>query len=289
MQRRRVAAAGVFVAVALLVLYARWPVDLVDAHEASEAPVAVRTVVSAPRSARLRRLARAEDAEVDEEADGEPEVEQAWVTVFVVDSDGGPLDDAEIAICSPGFAPSQGGVLERMVRADQDCLLRARIPDGALKRRAEDVVIRLEPGSHEVAELVVDSVRIGGIGVSLGRCMGPHSEICAFRVMPDGPAGRAGLPDATVFAAVDGRSTLGMGLEEFIAEVTGPVGTLTPVLQVRHHAGGEDIRLVRRYINSGVNPKTGRREAWFDEEDDEEYAFEEEPVLSDTGYDTGAR
>jgi carboxyl-terminal processing protease len=85
--------------------------------------------------------------------------------------------------------------------------------------------------------------RFEGIGAQLAMRGGQPTVVTP---RPASPAERAGLRPGDVIAAVDGRDTAGLALDQVIALVRGPAGTQV-VLTVRHGeaAGPRDVNVLR--------------------------------------------
>jgi C-terminal processing protease CtpA/Prc len=94
--------------------------------------------------------------------------------------------------------------------------------DGLLAARVGPVEITVAEGAAETLTLRFPTARTGGIGVTIA----PSEDgVRVVRVIPGGPADRAGLEEGDVIVAVEGASTAGMSADDFIARMTGPEDT----------------------------------------------------------------
>lgn len=122
--------------------------------------------------------------------------------------------------------------------------------DGALEQVAKVMGghVRLVKAKDYVVEEQLQNNRYVGLGVNLSKeSQSGHPQF--MRIMPGGPAERAGLEDGVTITAIDGRSTAGVDLMEILDWLRGPKGsqvTLT-VLPNGKHNGGE-VTLTRGVI-----------------------------------------
>lgn len=65
---------------------------------------------------------------------------------------------------------------------------------------------------------------IVGVGLLLGM-KEPGHVVKVMSVVPNSPAGRAGIPEGTRITKIDGVPTAGKGLEECVRKIRGPFGT----------------------------------------------------------------
>ena len=116
--------------------------------------------------------------------------------------------------------------------------------DGKLAAKSERVDIDGTEGGAFSVDLVVPGEAKGGLGIGIGR----HRDGVAVQsVHPGTPAEEVGLEKGDVIIEVDGASTKGMKMEDFIARMTGSVGSRVNFV-VRTPEGAEEQVEVRRAL-----------------------------------------
>jgi hypothetical protein len=122
---------------------------------------------------------------------------------------------------------------------------------GSLHTRSEPVALDTREGGEWDVTLVIKGGETGGLGI------GTKSHVRGIRVtsvFPGGPADGLGLKRNDVVIEVDGVPTLGWTTTQFIAEMTGQVGS-SQNFRVRHEDGSEDSYEFERAIVQRPKPK----------------------------------
>ena len=81
-----------------------------------------------------------------------------------------------------------------------------------------------------------------GMGVAVDA---DQDGILVKRVLPGGPAEKAGIKDGDRILEIDGRSTTGMSIEQFVKQARGRAGTPVQVVLLRGNGSREEITVVR--------------------------------------------
>ena len=106
--------------------------------------------------------------------------------------------------------------------AGELCRIYAYRKDGHLQARSELVDLELYPGETLSLELDLPEDEIGGLGIGFSE----HEEgVQVTFVQPGSPADEFGLQTGDIIVEVDGYDALELDQDEFIATMTGPVGS----------------------------------------------------------------
>lgn len=174
----------------------------------------------------------------------------------VVDPVGRPLAGAEVTGCAidgpSGEDGSFVGTIPLFAIGASGCELRARFEDGLLARYG--AAVRVGPfDAQTVIELVVDDRPVAGLGVAIDAT--PEGVVVSH-VHPGTPADRAGLMDGDLIAKIDGTSTRGMSIWDFIGLGTGTEGTTARLDVVGEDGQTEQVTLRRERLEQ---PRVGER------------------------------
>lgn len=176
------------------------------------------------------------------------ELEERVLWVSVVDARGRPIPNAvvESEDCQ-FFRRAPEGEVEVVVREDA-CTLQGGRRDGALTAWGDPVFVDMSQQLELRVRLEVPMERTAGMGLQV---VPEEGGILVLRVLPGSPAEKAGLEAGDLITVVDGVSTAGMPVREFVDLGTGPINTEVKISMVRRsEAGvaGQDLTLVRQFI-----------------------------------------
>ncbi len=150
-----------------------------------------------------------------------------------------PLAGVEVWGCGDTVQSDENGAFTLNPRKGE-CLVRARVRDGALSRHSEGAYFSaFDP--VESVKLVVDDSPVAGIGVVIAQV---DEGIRVDGVRPDSPAEEAGLENGDIIVAVDGHDTEGWSTYEAMDEITGDEGTVVK-LELRREGRMLDIAVRR--------------------------------------------
>lgn len=149
---------------------------------------------------------------------------------IVVDTQGSAVAGAFVVGCGFAGPSAEDGTFSAVIpgfygRGDGACELRARWMDGLLSRSSDPVVLSAFDVPPSI-RLVVDTAPVAGLGIGIFPTL---EGIRVTTVHPGSPAERAGLEPGDVVVEVDGVSTAGMELEDFVRIGTGREGTVAKV------------------------------------------------------------
>jgi C-terminal processing protease CtpA/Prc len=242
------------------------------APAAAPAPRALTPTTAAPSSSLTSRPATGKPPRpprpalpqpVDEEpADEAPEdpLAPAELEISVVDDGGNGLSRVLVRASSDEGGPQKrlvtdtsGKVTARLEPAEYSLV--AERADGMLVARSEPVVVDASEGGSWSIELVLSSEPMAGLGVGIQ----PDANGVRVTLVHEGtPAEEEGLVAGDVIVAVEGEETAGMPLPEFIAKMTGPVGTKVLFDIVREDGSEERLQIRRALIeDKRARPASG--------------------------------
>ena len=158
-----------------------------------------------------------------------------------------PAAGAWIEGCGNLAFADQHGVVHMDI-VPEPCVVIAMRQDGLLRTLSDPVAIEPVPGQDVVVDISIPEAPRGGLGVQLS--MSPAGQITIDQILQTGPAGAAGLEAGDVVLAVDGQSTEGMSLGEFVQRVGGEAGTSVELTVVRGEQTME-FDLVREALSPG--------------------------------------
>ncbi len=121
-----------------------------------------------------------------------------------------------------------------------ECLVRARVRDGALSRMSEGAYFSIFDPVAPV-RLLIDDSPVAGVGIVIAQV---DDGIRVSGVRPDTPAEDAGLQEGDIIVAVDGHDAEGWSTFEAMDEITGDEGTVVKLDILRD--GAERQVAVRR-------------------------------------------
>lgn len=170
--------------------------------------------------------------------------------IKVVDDSGDPIMRVPVRVANAKTGSNsrlvtdgQGAVSARV--APGVLLLVAERADGMLVSRSDPVEVDARQGGSWSVELVISSEPKGGLGVGIQ----PHADgIKVLSVHPNTPASDAGLVMGDLIVAVEGEETAEMPLPDFIARMTGLVGTKVLFDIVREDGTEERLQVERAII-----------------------------------------
>jgi len=143
----------------------------------------------------------------------------------VINTAGNPEPRAQVGGCGSTVSDENGRFELHPVPAP--CAVLARRQDGYWYSRSEPVEIPWQPGAELEIELVLNEYPKGGMGITIAEIDG---VIGVSGVHADTPAQQAGLKTGDLILEVDGESTEGMGMREFVDLGTGEAGTEVDLL-----------------------------------------------------------
>ncbi len=183
------------------------------------------------------------------------------LSVTVSDDVGEPLRRVPVTIKradrdrSQRFFTDGDGKLEQRLDAGLLVVFAERA-DGMLTSRSELVEVDGREGGAWSVELIISSEPKAGLGVNIA----PADEgVRILAVHADTPAEVAGLQTGDIVTAVEGESTLGMPLVDFVERMTGPEGTKV-LFDVLRPDGSEERLQVERQLLEGTHPRRGQQE-----------------------------
>lgn len=130
----------------------------------------------------------------------------------------------------------------------EPCTILAMRQDGLLRTVSDPMAITPVPGEDVVVDIQIPDAPRGGLGIQISQ--DDLGRILIDGVLDTGPAGSAGLLEGDVVVAVDGESTEGMPLGEFVKAVGGEAGTS---VELRVDRNGEAVTfdIVRETLTEG--------------------------------------
>lgn len=175
-------------------------------------------------------------------------MDERVIAVTVVDAQGKRVQNAvvESEDCR-FFRRAPEGEVEVVVLEDA-CTLQAGRRDGALTAWGDPIFVDLSQRLEAQVRLEVPRDRTAGMGLQV---VPEEGGILVLRVIPGSPAEKAGVEAGDLLTMVDGVSTAGMGVREFVELGTGPINTQVKLSLVRRsEAGvaGQDLTLTRQFI-----------------------------------------
>ncbi|MCO4772896.1 MAG: PDZ domain-containing protein [Deltaproteobacteria bacterium] len=227
---------------------------------ATPPPAAPKVLPSRPAPRRAPARTPAPYVEPDEEAEPPQDpLMPVELAVQVVDDRGDPLYRTLVRVQSSRGGPprrlltDQDGKATGRFRAAQFVVTAIRA-DGMLSSTSDPVTVDATEGGTWNLELVIASEPKAGLGVGIK----PHPEGVEVLTVHGGtPAADAGLAKGDVIVAVEGEETAGMPLPDFIAKMTGPVGTKV-LFDVVHEDGSEErLQVERALIDNQRRPDDG--------------------------------
>lgn len=219
---------GLMIGLGLLSMMRPGSIDVEPVPRARRAVTPELPVVDAPppapRAAPVRPLPRPRSPEPSAPPEPveapEAATERVDVEYVVRDGRGRPIEGAwlEPVDCHGGRVVSG----EVFAAAPGPCTVRPVRRDGLLTVYGEPLTVDVQHGRELTIDATLDEPERGGVGVQL---RGSPEGMRVLGVLPGTPADRAGLENGDLIVAVGGQSAVGMSLEDFIAEMTGPAGT----------------------------------------------------------------
>lgn len=237
-----------------LYLWATRPPDLPPVRPA---PLPVAATPAPPRTPRATPPARRTPPPPlrpapapDEPEEVEDPLAPVDISILVTDDRQEPLRLVPVTITSGGaargkrFTTDRAGRVTARVEAGVHVLVAERA-DGMLRTLSEPTTIDAEAGSSWDVTLVIPSEETAGVGVSFypadeGKKIG--------RVHPGSPAEAAGLRAGDIITAVEGEPADAMDNSEFVAAMTGPVGTKVLFDVLRPDGTEERVQVERDFI-----------------------------------------
>lgn len=242
-----------------LYLWATRSPDLPQVRPAPLPVAAARAPAKAPRTApppratlpTALRPTAPDEPEDDEDTDEvEDPLAPVDISILVTDDRQEPLRLVPVTITSGGtqrgkrFTTDRDGRVTARVKAGVHVLVAERA-DGMLRTLSEPTTIEADAGSSWDVTLVVPSEETAGVGVSF--YPSPEGKKIG-RVHPGSPAEAAGLLAGDVITAVEGEPTDAMDNSEFVAAMTGPVGTKVLFDVLRPDGTEERVQVERDFI-----------------------------------------
>ncbi|MEM6929004.1 MAG: PDZ domain-containing protein [Myxococcota bacterium] len=172
----------------------------------------------APPTRRLRQREAAPAPSPPEEPPVDPDA-PVEVGFEIQDAEGRPLRAMLEPLDCPGIRFTSVTSFEA---PPGPCVVRAVRQDGLLTARGEPVELWVRPGTDQSFEVPMEAPPRGGVGVQF---RGTPEGMRVDQVLPDTPADRAGLEPGDLIVEVEGASVLGLPIEDFVAELTGPEGS----------------------------------------------------------------
>ena len=177
-----------------------------------------------------------------------PEPGQASLTgTLTLRGSGAPAAGGWVEGCGNLAVADQNGVVHMDI-LPKPCTIIAMRQDGLLRTMSEPVPIVPQPGEDVVVDIQIPEGPRGGLGIQLS--IDDAGHITIDQILDTGPAGAAGLEAGDVVVEVNGESTEGMDLAEFVDEVGGEAGTSVAVTVDRD---GEHVSfdIVREVLSPG--------------------------------------
>lgn len=260
MKRSRLAALAFVGVLAALLLWALWPEGPVPEPAAPKAARVARHHASRPSRPRWSPPAHPDEDEADEapmaipaSPSGDPAdtgASASHVTIHVQYPDGAPVQSALMLESRDCWAWGGGRGPDLVFQTERTrCTVRVGRPDGRLFAWSDPVDVDLPDGKDATATAVIPREETGGLGVAFSRDL---DGMVVERVMPGSPAEQMGLVEGDVIVEVDGLPTDALTEDEFVAVMTGPVGTSVDfVVGEDVDTGFEErpLRLVRTRID----------------------------------------
>lgn len=150
-----------------------------------------------------------------------------------------PLAGVEVWGCGDTVETDERGEFTLNPRKGE-CLVRARVRDGALSRHSEGAYFSVFDPLESV-KLTIDDSPVAGIGVVIAQV---DEGIRVDGVRPESPAEEAGLDNGDIIVAVDGHDTEGWSTYEAMDEITGDEGTVVK-LEIRREGRTLDLAVRR--------------------------------------------
>lgn len=183
----------------------------------------------------------------DEEETPEDPLGPASFEIVVTDQDGQPMIHVPVEMKRVGrgrarrLATDRSGRVSARVEAGEYVFVATRA-DGALTVMSDPVQVDASDGGSWDVELIIDSEPTGGLGVGIAQ----HEEgVLVTYVHPGTPAEEQGLVKGDVVISVEGEPAGEMGMRDFVAAMTGPVGTKV-LFEVLHEDGETEILQIER-------------------------------------------
>ena len=168
------------------------------------------------RSLRPRDHPRSVEPEPDV-APADPD-EPVEVGVIVRDAEGREIQ----AMIEPIDCPDIEFTTRMSFRAPPGpCVVRAVRMDGLLAARGQPVTLMVR-SEGQAFDVPMDEPPKGGIGVQF---RGTEQGMRVQQVLPGTPAARAGMEAGDLIVGVEGESVVGMPIEDFVEQITGPEGS----------------------------------------------------------------
>jgi len=218
---------------------------------AAAKPPSPEPALSPPRITRDDLVSAIEDSATDEEETPRDPLGPASFDIVVTDHDGEPMKlvPVEMKPIGPGrtrrLATDRNGKVSARVEAGEYSFVATRA-EGALTVMSDPVIVDASEGGEWSVELVINSEPTGGLGVGIGQ----HEEgVRITYVHPGTPAEAEGLVVGDVVISVEGEPASDMAMRDFVASMTGPVGTKV-LFEVMHEDGTvETLQIEREFIN----------------------------------------
>lgn len=216
------------------------PAPAAPVAEAPRAPQRTKDREAAPRPLHRPWLSEAAPtpAALVEEEDPTPSQTadpRTRIVVHVIERDGQPVQRAQVVSTDCDlFLPARRGTATVYLQPDQVCSIKGGRRDGLLVAWSEPEIVEGGEPDDELY-LEVPAEKTAGLGISIGE---HEYGILVRHVFPGSPAARAGIRAGDVIVELEGRDTIEMPVDEFIAEATGPVDTEVEIVVARIR--GED-------------------------------------------------
>jgi len=178
----------------------------------------------------------------------EPDTGRASLTgTLTLAGSGRPADGAWVEGCG-NMAFVDGGGIVHMDIVTEPCTLIAMRQDGMLRTMSDPIPVVPVPGEDVVLDITLPEGRRGGLGVQLSQ--DDDGAFVIDDVLDVGPAFAAGLQAGDVIVEVDGETTEGLGIGEFVKRLGGEAGSEVGLVVDR---SGERVELtiVREALSPG--------------------------------------
>lgn len=184
----------------------------------------------------------AADVEPVPELEIEPLEELVRIAVRVV-TESGAAPKGRLIV----FGCGMNGVIpdEGIVMLAQPCTITVIHQVGLLADRPEPIRLDPKPGDQLEVQIVLPDDPPAGMGIMLAEVEG---GVLVDNVVPGAPADRAGLGSGDVILAIDGESTDGMTIHEFIGIGVGSAGTEVELHVLDIDGVDREVVLVREIL-----------------------------------------